>query len=205
MRNGPCTVKPTRGEASGGEATAHLAHRDVKARVLKLEGALLNTQSLSNIGRNLRSEPALRTKQPSESRTSFAFVMDIATASNIASPLDMCSTLLWRACTRVQRSAARYRQQNPARDATCATCATNATKEMQHAACSMQQALEATCRHAKWKLQRTARSSAHGISHDLSVQHPSAKYNKRNTINYCACTVHVACSSLSVACCIVGT
>jgi hypothetical protein len=58
LRNGPCTVKPARGEASGGEATAHLAHRDVDARVRKLEGALINKQRLPNTGRNLRSELA---------------------------------------------------------------------------------------------------------------------------------------------------
>ncbi len=135
--------------------------------------------------------------------------MDIATASNIASPLNKCSTLPMRACTRVPRSAARYRQQNPAPDATCATCAANATKEMEHATCSMQQALGATCRHAKWKLQRTARSSAHGRPHDLSVQHPSAKYNRRNTtiararctLHALRCVLHVARSSLRVARC----
>ncbi len=70
VRNGPCTVNPAGREASGGEATAHLAHRDVDARVRKLEGALFNGQSLSNTGRNLRSEPALRMKQPSESAQS---------------------------------------------------------------------------------------------------------------------------------------
>ncbi len=109
LRNGPCTVEPARGEASGGEATAHLAHRDVDARVRKVEGAFYNLQSLSNTGRNLRSELALRTKQPYESRTSFAFVMDIATDSNIAiaSPLDMLSTTPPSPCTRAQRSAAR--------------------------------------------------------------------------------------------------
>jgi hypothetical protein len=70
VRNGPCAVNPASREASRGEATAHLAHREVEARVRKLEGALVSLVSLSNTGRNLRSKPALRTKQLSESAQS---------------------------------------------------------------------------------------------------------------------------------------